>query len=103
ITVQGAQGIVIQLKHAERLDSIGHADQSNINYHYRPTDDSNPFQTDVYTLDGKPDTIRPKFNYKGFEYVEVTSNKPVILSKESLCAYFQHSDVPVAGTISCSN
>lgn len=103
ISLQGRSGTTIKLKHAERLDSIGHADQSNINYHYRPIDNSDPFQTDVYTLDGKPDIFRPHFNYKGFQYVEVTSTNPVTLTKESLCAYFQHNDLPVAGTIYCSS
>jgi len=103
ITVKGTAGTVINLKHAERLDFTGHADQSNINYHYRPKDDSDPFQTDVYTLDGNTDTFRPYFNYKGFQYVEVTSSKPVQLNKESLVAFFEHSDVPKAGTISSSD
>jgi len=101
ITVSGGTGTVIRLKHAERLDATGHADQSNIDYHYRPKDNSDPFQTDVYTLDGKTDTFRPHFNYKGFRYVEVNSSKPVKI--ETLNAYFEHSDVPVAGTISSSD
>lgn len=103
ITVQGKPSTVIRLQHAERLDSSGHADQSNINYHYRPKDDSDPFQTDVYTLDGKSDTFRPHFNYKGFQYVEVSSTTPITLDKSSLVAYFEHSDVPVAGKISSSD
>jgi len=103
ISLTGEAGTVIRLKHAERLDSTGHADQSNIDYHYRPVGDSDPFQTDVYTLDGKTDTFRPHFNYKGFRYVEVTSTKPITLTKESLTAYFQHSDVPKAGTINSSD
>jgi len=103
IMVKGTSGTIIQPKHAERLDSTGHADQSNINYHYRPVGDSDPFQTDVYTLDGKIDNFRPHFNYKGFRYVEVTSNKPITLNPSSLVAYFEHSDVPVAGTIQSSD
>lgn len=103
IKLSGPQGTVIRLKHAERLDRSGHADQSNINYHYRPVGNSDPFQTDVYTLDGKTDTFRPHFNYKGFQYVEVTSSKPVQLDKSSLIAYFEHSDVPKAGMITSSD
>ncbi|MBS1504507.1 MAG: family 78 glycoside hydrolase catalytic domain, partial [Bacteroidetes bacterium] len=101
ITVTGERDAVIRLKHAERLDSAGHADQSNIDYHYRPKDNSDPFQTDIYTLDGYNDTFRPHFNYKGFRYVEVTSNKPVKIN--ALKAYFEHSDVPIAGMISSSD
>ncbi len=43
------------------------------------------------------------FNYKGFQYVEVTSDKPVTLTKESLTGYFMHSDVPPVGEIKSSN
>jgi alpha-L-rhamnosidase len=40
----------------------------------------------------------PYFNYKGFQYVEVVSSKPVEMTAESLTAYFMHSDIPVSGT-----
>ncbi|MDD4646389.1 MAG: family 78 glycoside hydrolase catalytic domain, partial [Bacteroidales bacterium] len=53
ITVSGPAGTVIRLKHAELLDSLGMADQSNINVHYRPVGDSDPFQTDIFILSGK--------------------------------------------------
>jgi alpha-L-rhamnosidase len=103
ITINGAPGTVIRLKHAERLDSLGHIDQSNIDYHYRPMGNGDPFQTDVYTLDSMSDTFRPHFNYKGFRYVEVSSSSSVNLRKESLVAYFDHSDVPVVGAITSSD
>jgi len=104
IKVEGPSGTVIMLKHTERLDEKGRADMSNINVHYRPTDDSDPFQTDIFILSGKgTETFMPRFNYKGFRYVEVTSDKPLDLSKESLIAYFMHSDVPPCGNISSSN
>ena len=45
----------------------------------------------------------PRFNYKGFQYVEVTSDQPLKLTKESLTAYFMHSDVPQIGKIHSSN
>jgi alpha-L-rhamnosidase len=45
----------------------------------------------------------PKFNYKGFQYVEITSSKPIQLTKASLTGYFMHSDVPPVGTVSSSN
>ncbi|HKI89079.1 MAG TPA: family 78 glycoside hydrolase catalytic domain, partial [Draconibacterium sp.] len=104
IRVSGPAGTTIRLKHGERLYDNGHVDQSNINVHYRPTDDSDPFQTDIFILSGKgEETFMPKFNYKGFQYVEVTSDKPLILTKESLTAFFMHSDVPPMGTIQSSN
>jgi alpha-L-rhamnosidase len=104
IIVRGDSGTVIRLKHAERLNKNGHVDQSNIDLHYRPTDDKDPFQTDIFILGGKgEETFMPKFNYKGFQYVEVSSSKPIQLTKESLKAYFMHSDVQPIGDVKSSN
>ncbi len=104
IRVKGEAGTVVRLKHAERLYKNGRADMSNIDQHYRPTDDTDPFQVDIVTLNGGAEqSFMPLFNYKGFQYVEVTSSKPIQLTKESLTGYFMHSDVPVAGLIKSSN
>lgn len=104
IQVQGPAGTVLHLKHGERLRADGHVDLSNIDVHYRPTDDTDPFQTDIFILNGKgEEAFKPRFNYKGFQYVEVTSSHPVILEKEDLTGYFMHSDVPVAGAVRTSN
>lgn len=104
ITVNGEAGTVIRLKHAEKLGKNGYVDQSNIDIHYRPTDDKDPFQTDIYILNGKgEETFMPRFNYKGFQYIEVTSDKPVELKKESLTGYFMHSDVAQVGRVSSSS
>lgn len=104
IKVKGLPGTTIRLKHAERLMENGHVDLSNIDVHYRPTDDSDPFQTDIFILKGNSEeTFTPKFNYKGFQYVEITADQPVELSEESLTGIFMHSDVPVAGEIKSSN
>lgn len=104
ITVKGTEGTILHLKHAERLYANGHADQSNIDIHYRPTDNTDPFQTDIIILSGKgEETFMPHFNYKGFQYVEVTSSKLITLSKESLTGYFMHSDVAAVGKLQSSN
>ncbi|MCD2425231.1 glycoside hydrolase family 78 protein [Niabella pedocola] len=104
IRVSGTAGTVIRLIHAERIHPSGHADLSNIDVHYRPTDDSDPFQTDIFILKGGgTETFKPRFNYKGFQYVEIVSSKPVQLSKSNLQGYFMHSDVPQAGTIEAGN
>ena len=103
LKIQGEAGTEIRLIHAERLGKNGKADLSNIDVHYRPTDDKDPFATDIYILSGNEDEFMPHFNYKGFQYVEIISSKPVDLSKESVTAYFMHSDVPVAGNIHSSN
>jgi len=103
IRVKGPAGTVLRLKHGERLYANGHVDLSNIDVHYRPTDQSDPFQTDLVTLSGRDDTFMPRFNYKGFQYVEVTSPVPVALTESSLVGYFMHSDVPAVGRVQSSN
>lgn len=104
LRIRGSRGTIIRLKHGERLKSDGHVDQSNIDVHYRPKDDSDPFQTDIFILAGNGEEVfRPRFNYKGFQYVELTSSHPVVVDKSSLTGYFMHSDVPPVGRISSSN
>lgn len=104
IRLEGQAGTIIKLKHGERLYENGRVDMSNIDYHYRPTDDSDPFQTDIFILSGRgEESFMPRFNYKGFQYVEVTSSKPLVLEKNSLVGYFMHSDVPAVGKVSSSN
>lgn len=105
IYVQGDRDTELRIKHGERLYPNGRVDMSNIDVHYRPTDDSDPFQTDIFILNGGgvKETFSPKFNYKGFQYVEVTSSKPIELSKESIMALELHSDVPKIGSIKSSN
>ncbi len=104
ITMKGLPGTVVGLKHGERLYQNGRVDQSNIDAHYRPTDNSDPYGTDIYTLKGDgEETFSPHFNYKGFQYIEVSANKPLELSKNSVTGYFMHSDVPAIGKIESSN
>ena len=104
ITVEGERGTVLRLTHSELLDKNGNIDQSNIDLHYRPTDDTDPFQTDIFILEGNgPETFSPKFNYKGFQYVEVSSSQPIELTRESLIGVFMHSDVPPVGQIRSSS
>lgn len=104
INVKGEEGTVVKLKHGERLYADGSVDLSNIDVYYRPKDDSDPFQTDIFILRGKEtEQFMPRFNYKGFQYVEVTSSKPIELNKKSLTAYFMHSDVPQRGKLQSSS
>ncbi|TDX02161.1 alpha-L-rhamnosidase [Dinghuibacter silviterrae] len=102
ITLQAPRGTIVTLTHGERLYPTGHVDQSNINVHYRPTDDTDPFQTDIYICKGAPtETFSPAFNYKGFQYVEVKASKPIVI--ERLKAYVMHSDVKPSGDIQTSD
>ena len=102
--VTGEEGTVIRLQHAEMLNENGWVDMRNINEHYRPTDDSDPFQTDIFILGGKgEETFMPRFNYKGFQYVEVSSSKPLQLNVNNLDGWFMHSDVPPTGKVETSD
>lgn len=103
-SARGRSGTKIRLKHGERIYDDGKVDMSNIDIHYRPTDNSDPFQTDIFILKGEgEESFMPRFNYKGFQYVEVTSSHPIELTKTNLKAYYMHSNVPVAGKVNSSN
>lgn len=103
LTVQGDKGSVLKLKHGELLYPDGRVNTENIDYHFRPKDDTDPFQTDIVYLSGNIDVFKPKFNYKGFQYVEVTSSKPLTLNENSLTAISMHSDVPRKGKFNSSS
>ncbi len=102
--VKSEAGTTFRLAHGERIHPSGRLDMGNIIVHYRPTDDTDPFQTDIFISAGKgEETFMPRFSYKGFQYVEVTCSQPVNLTAENLTGYFMHSDVPPAGEIATSN
>lgn len=102
LRVRGEAGTRLRLIHAERLREDGHADLSNIDVYFRPTDPEDLFQTDIVTLSGRDDEFMARFNYKGFRYVEVVADRPMELSAANLTAWFQHSDVAPAGKIRSS-
>lgn len=104
IKVSGEAGTELRIKHGERLYDNGRIDLSNIDVYYRGDKEKDPFQTDILILSGKgEDEFMPRFNYKGFRYVEVTSTEPVDLDKNSVTAYFMHSDVSPIGKIETSS
>ncbi len=105
LKINGAAGTVIKAKHGERLYSNGKVDVSNIDIFFTPADSTDLFATDTYILkgDGNNETVQARFAYYGFQYVEVTSSKPINLTKESLTGIFMHSDVPKTGGLNSSN
>src|SRR5690606_23561921 len=50
LKVKGDRGTVVRLKHGERLYENGRVDLSNIDVYYKPVDNSDPFQTDIFIL-----------------------------------------------------
>ena len=81
--MRGEAGTRLRLIHAERLREDGHADLSNIDVYFRPTDPEDLFQTDIVTLSGRDDEFMPRFNYTGFRYVEVVADRLVEPSAEN--------------------
>lgn len=98
LRVRGEAGTVVRLKHGEMLYPDGRVNLENIDYHFRPTDDQDPFQTDIVILSGRDDEFTARFGYKGFQYVEVSSSRPIPLNERSLIAEEMHSDVPTIAT-----
>lgn len=105
VTLDGDSNTVVKVIHAEKLYPNGYPDQSNVDYFLDPkTKSYDPYATDIYKLSGKgPEVFMPHFNYKGFQYIEIVSNKPIKISKESLTAWFMHSDVKQVGYVHSSS
>ncbi len=104
LTVKGPEGAVVKVIHGEKMDDKGFVTLWNVARHYRPKDDSDPMQTDIVTLSGKgTESFSPKFNYKGFQFVQVETSVPMELNEGSVVALEMHSDLPVAGSIKASD
>lgn len=103
IRLSGQRGTEVRIRHGERLHPDGRLDLSNIDVYFRGDKEKDPFQTDILILSGGDDDFMPRFNYKGFRYVEVVADKPVELDRNSLTAHFMHSDVPAVGSLESSN
>jgi len=104
LKVNGLEGTVVKIKHGERLLPDGRIDMSNIDVYYRGDKEKDPFQTDILILSGKKeDVFMPKFNYKGFRYVEVSSSTPLTLDERNITSYFTHSDVTAVGKVETSS
>ncbi|RAV98534.1 alpha-rhamnosidase [Pseudochryseolinea flava] len=104
IKLRASSGTVVRLKHGERLNSEGRVDMSNIDIFHKSNNRHTPFQTDIYTARGSgEETFKARFNYKGFQFIEVTSSKPISLTIDDVTGFFMHSAVPVIGKISTSN
>jgi alpha-L-rhamnosidase len=105
ITMQGAPGTAVAIEYSEKLNADGTvASEGN----------GSSGQTDTYVLGGSgPETYEPQFGWKGYEYVEVTTNScpsgvatpctvplPKILSITGIVA---HTDLAAAGGFTSSS
>ncbi len=95
----------VRLHHGEQLDSRGKRiwDDNQLQFYNNRYDADEIFHTDVLTLDGNTDTFTPRFNYKGFRYVEVISDRPLELGPDNLTSHFIHTDLPAIGTFETSD
>ena len=103
LKIKGPAGTKVSMKYGERLTRDGLVDQESIAQYVKRMDSAQQFQTDNYILSGHGlETWHSRFDYDGFQYVEVTG-APGKLGPKNLTACFIHSAVPLAGEFECSN
>jgi alpha-L-rhamnosidase len=94
LTVRGAKGTQVRLRHAETLNKDGSLYTANLRL---------ANATDLYTLKGEGAEIyEPRFTYHGFRYVEVTGypGEPTAAALEGRVV---HDDMAKAGDFSSSS
>lgn len=103
IKLKGEKGTKITLTHGELIKENGRIEMRNLDIYYKPMKDIE-FQTDTYYLKGEgEESFTPEFTYHGFRYVEVKSDRPIVLEKQDISANFIHTDLEKVGNFSCSN
>lgn len=99
ITLKGTAGQRVTLRHAERIHEDGTLNQNEMDGH--PFYQGPEFQTNRIILSGQIDTIKPRFTYHGFRYIEIdgaTSDQVL-----SICSVFVHQAVDTTAAFECSN
>lgn len=99
----GSRNTKVLIRHSEVITPFDQADNSHFKHVYPDPLPGEAFHEDIIYLDGGPFTFSPKFNYKGFQYVEVIANKPLELTEESIVAYPVNSHMRQSGHIQTSN
>ncbi len=98
IVVTGSAGATLRLVHGEKLNAAGDLDNGHIGL-YTLTPD---FQTDVYTLDDRPEQEwAPLFSCHGFQYVKVFSEGGAEL--KSITARVIRSSFDRIGSAHCAD
>jgi alpha-L-rhamnosidase len=106
LTVSGDKGTNISLKHGEDLTGAGgtRLNQQHISVHYRFEDSTELAQTDKFILKGEGmETFTQHFTYHGYRYIEISSDKPLILNENNITGLVAHTDFQRIGSFSCSN
>lgn len=103
LTIQGEKGAKLRIRHGELLRKDGRLETGNIDVYYKKEYPGYPFQTDLFTLSGRQETITPQFSYHGYRYAEVHCDRPMKMTEKNLKSNFFHTDVQPVGHFSCSN
>lgn len=104
LKIKGERGTTIRLKHGETIDKNRRVNQSTIDIYSNQRGGLDPFQTDIYVLKGGGmEEFMPRFNYKGFQYVEVIADRPVNLNSGNIIVYRINSDVSPISKLHSSN
>jgi len=116
--LKAERGTKITLKYGEKTDSTGRLDQSPVSKYFhkegplvkrnadKPDIDPNEvFQMDTYIFRGdkNAEVYSPDFTYHGFQYVEIESSAPILLTKENITGIFVHTNLAPTGKFECSN
>jgi alpha-L-rhamnosidase len=94
ITMQGAAGSQVQVKYSEQLNPDGTAQS-----------EGGGNQTDTYILKGgDPETYEPKYGWKGYRYVQVSTAPGTTLPDiQSATGVVVHTALPTAGDFNSSS
>ena len=116
--LKAPRGTIITLKYGEKLDSTGRLDQSPISKYFhkegplvkrtlaKPViDSSEVFQMDTYIFRGdkKAEIYAPDFSYHGFQYVEIETSEPLVITQKDIQGVFIHTNLPKVGHFECSD
>jgi alpha-L-rhamnosidase len=104
LQIQGKEGTKITMRFGERINPDKTLDSKLISEHMRIAAGEHPFQTDYYILKGKGrEFYVPHFTYHGYQYIEVTTEPAVELTKDNMEGLFLSTGTDETGSFSCSN
>ncbi len=98
ITGSASQNTTLRIVHSEQVINNNDAINNHFFHKILRQEPNEEFATDIVKLIPGPFSYQPKFNYKGFQYVEVFSDQDIELDIESITALRVNSDMPQIGS-----